>query len=525
MTNALQLTVHPNALLDDALLRTEVERVAGTVPIDARIEIVRRAIDARHRRVRVHLTVRIHDASWMAETVHATELPALTGNVQVAIVGMGPAGLFCAWQLAQLGIRSCILERGKDVRARRRDLAALTREGRLHPDSNYCYGEGGAGTFSDGKLYTRSGKRGSIDAVLRAFVGYGATPDILVDARPHIGTNRLPAVISAMRAHLEHAGVNTLFQTHVNDIAIRGAQPTVVDATGSIISVRAVVMATGHSASEVWHMLANRGAQIEAKPFAMGVRIEHPQTFIDRMQWGPLHDHRALGSAWYRLVEPTSCGSVFSFCMCPGGFIAPACTEPNGQVVNGWSPSSRNGRYANSGLVAEVNPAVLQAWGHAPNDLWAGVNAQRALEQRAYALGGGGFVAPAQTLADFMHERTSTALPTCSYPRGLHAAPLHELLGPLTQPLREALTRLARKLPGFVGEDAVAVGVESRTSSPLRVARDAQTGAIMGLPSVFACGEGAGFAGGIVSAAMDGIQTARNVAASLGVHALSPSVT
>ncbi len=445
-------------------------------------------------------------------TPQPVDLPPLTGEAPVVIVGAGPAGMFCAWALAQHGIRSRVLERGKRVRPRRHDLAALAKRGELNPDSNYCFGEGGAGTFSDGKLYTRAHKRGDLQRVLEALTGYGAPSSILVDARPHIGTNRLPRVITAMREHLENAGVEVCFEQTVEGLVVRGGRVVGVRVAGETIDARAVVLAVGHSARDVIGWLHEAGVPITPKPFALGVRLEHPQASIDQLQLGGLAGHPALGAASYRLVEQAAGVGSFSFCMCPGGFIVPAATEPGGQVVNGWSPSSRGGRYANSGFVTEVGPVQLKAAGLDPDDVFAGMEFQRRIERAAYDAGGGGYVAPAQRLDDFVAGRTSTELPPCSYPRGLTPARLDTLLGPLAEPITLALAAIGRRMPGFVSGDAIAVGVESRTSAPVRTERNREDLQSPGLGGLFPCGEGAGYAGGIMSAALDGIRVAEAIA-------------
>ena len=512
---AFDLSVHPDVVLDEAALRREACRVARVREADCkRVVIERSAIDARRGKVRMHLRVSLRFAGMpeQVERIVPCVLPTLGGAPEVAIVGAGPAGLFCAWALARLGIRPIVLERGKPVRARRLDLAALVRKGELDPDSNYCFGEGGAGTFSDGKLYTRADKRGEVAAITRAFVGYGAPSEILVDARPHIGTNKLPGVIGQMRAHLESAGVSFAFGARVVDLLRTGSQVVGVRLhDGSTIDVRAVVLAPGHSARDVQKLCVDAGVAATFKPFAIGVRVEHPQALIDRQQYGALAGHPALGAASYRLVEQ-ACGSgVFSFCMCPGGFIAPAATDPGEQVVNGWSPSSRAGKFANSGFVVEIDQVRVAKHGLDPNDPLCGVALQRDFERRAYAAGGGDFVAPAQRIVDFVERRMSTSLPECSYPRGVVPVDLDAVLGDLAMPLREAMMQVGRKMRGFVGPEGIAVALESRTSCPVRIVRD-EAGASPTHAGLYPCGEGAGFAGGIMSAALDGVRTAVAVA-------------
>ena len=507
----VELALHPDLLLDPARVRQAAAREAR---LDERkvadVRIVRRTIDARHRQVRVQLQVDVFlQAPAPERAPEPLALPALTGEPEVVIVGAGPAGLFCAWRLAQHGVRARVLDRGQALPQRRRDVAKLSQRGELDGDSNYCFGEGGAGTFSDGKLYTRANKRGPVRDVLEALVAYGASDEILRDGRPHIGTNRLPGVVGALTAHLQSAGHELRFGARVDELRYRQGRVTGVRlADGSTIDARAVVLATGHSAEDVYRMLQRAGAQLEPKPFAIGVRVEHPQAFIDRTQYGELAGHPALGAASYRLVERAGDVGVFSFCMCPGGYIVPAASAQGQQVVNGWSPSARRGRFANSGLVVEVGAAQLAAAGLDPSDPFAGSQLQRQLEALAYEAGGGAFVAPAQRLSDLLAQRASSALPETSYPRGVVPARLDQLLGVLGAPLRQALAQIAQRLRGFTGPDAVAVGLESRTSAPLRIVRDPHSLQAPGLAGLFPAAEGAGYAGGIMSAALDGIRIA-----------------
>jgi uncharacterized FAD-dependent dehydrogenase len=511
----VELSVHPDLLLDEARLRDEACRAGGVAPGGlGALQILRKSVDARRRRVRVQLLVELHpQGSAPQARPPRPELRSLTGEPEVLIVGAGPAGLFCALELARRGVRARLLERGQPVAGRRHDVARLSQRGELNEDSNYCFGEGGAGTFSDGKLYTRSNKRGPVRDVLETFVAHGAPEQILIDARPHIGTNRLPAVVSRLRAELESAGQELCFGTRVDGLLRRGSRIAGVRLQdGTAIEARAVVLATGHSAGDVYRMLHAHGVRLVPKPFAIGVRVEHPQGFIDGTQYGALAGHPALGAASYRLVERLGAVSVFSFCMCPGGHIVPAATEAGRQVVNGWSPSSRRGRFANSGLVVEVGARELLAAGLDPNDPFAGASFQSSLEARAYAAGGGRFVAPAQRLDDFRNGRASDALPETSYPRGVLAARLDPVLGVLAEPLRAALARIDKKLPGFAGPGGVAVGVESRTSAPLRIERDPESLEAPGAEGLYPVAEGAGYAGGIMSAALDGMRAAECIA-------------
>jgi uncharacterized FAD-dependent dehydrogenase len=512
---SVDLVVHPDLVLDERALVEAAARKAGLAPADVTsIRLRRRAIDARRGRVRIDLAIDLFvlGASPVDERLRPPELASLGEEPRVVIVGSGPAGMFCAWALARRGIRTLVLERGKNVRSRRRDIAALQRNGELDPESNYAFGEGGAGTFSDGKLYTRARKRGSVREILEAFAAYGAPAQILVDARPHVGTTRLPRVITTMREHLESAGVIFRFESRVDGLVLDGARVCgVILADGTRIDAEAVVLAPGHSARDVQRWLEEAGARLAFKPFAMGIRVEHPQTLIDRIQFGSLAGHPALGAATYRLVERVGERGVFSFCMCPGGHIAPTSTEGDCQVVNGWSPTGRRGRFANSGFVVEVDAETLDEAGLDRGDPLAGVRLQSSLERAAYDAGGGDFVAPAQRLSDFVRGERSHDLPASSYVRGLRPAPLHELLGPLFAPLQVALVRAGERMPGWLCDEAVAVGVESRTSCPVRIERDDDTLAAVGRPGLFPCGEGAGYSGGIVSSAADGIRVAEAV--------------
>ncbi len=511
----VQIVVDPDVLLDPVALRGQAARYAKIR--ERRIHdvvVTRKRVDARRGRVRLVVDVEL----WLDRPARSREPPqplplaTQTGLPIVAIVGAGPAGLFCALRLAQRGIKAVVFERGKLVRARRHDIAALSQRGALARESNYAFGEGGAGTFSDGKLYTRASKRGSVRWVLEQLVAYGATPEILVDAKPHIGTNHLPAVITRMREHLTSAGVDTVFDTRVDGLRQQGNRVTgIALADGSHVEARAVVLAPGHSARDVYGWLAHAGVRLSFKPFALGVRIEHPQAYIDALQYKAFAGHPALGAASYSLALRSNDVGVFSFCMCPGGYIVPATADPDRQVVNGMSPSNRRGRFANAGFVVEIGPKQLAWFGLAPEHAFAGLELQDRLERAAFEAGGGAYVAPAQRLDDFVAGRASTTLPDNSYHRGVMVARLDTLLGALAHPIRDALLQAARSMPDFLGDHAIAVGVESRTSAPVRVERDAATMSVSH-EGLYPCGEGAGFAGGIVSAALDGIRVADAIA-------------
>ena len=516
--------------LDDALDDATVARkLAAQLGISVEqlpaIEVRKRSIDARRGRIRFHFVVGVAGAPMPLGGAPVRE----TAGPPVVIVGAGPAGMFCAYELARAGVRSIIVDRGKQVQARRRDLKGLTQHGKVDVDSNYCFGEGGAGTYSDGKLYTRAHKRGDIRDVIEILALHGAPHEILVDARPHIGSNKLPKVITALRERLASVGSEMRFGARATELVVRDRRAIGVRlADGEEVIGRAVVIATGHSARDVHALLAAAGVRLEAKPFAMGVRIEHPQPLIDQIQYGRHAGHIKLPAAAYRLAfTPEDKRGAFSFCMCPGGWIVPAATEPDGVVVNGMSLSRRDSPYANSGLVVGIELGDLlrepsgfaaRPGGAADCDLHggplAGVELQRRLEQVAARAGGGSLRAPATRATDFVRGRASSTLPASSYQPGLTATDIGEVLDatglPLARRLREALPVFDRQLRGYLTEEAVLVGVESRTSSPVRVPRDEQLQS-PDLAGLYPCGEGAGYAGGIVSAALDGMRVARAI--------------
>ncbi|MFT3704764.1 MAG: FAD-binding protein [Agriterribacter sp.] len=408
------------------------------------------------------------------------------------------------------GIQPIILERGKDIKARRRDLAILNKEGIVNPESNYCFGEGGAGTYSDGKLYTRSNKRGDINRILNVFVHFGAPENILYDAHPHIGTNKLPSIISAMRHAIEENGGQFLFEKKVTDFIIQnGVIDAVKTADGNMFEGDAVILATGHSARDIFALLHHKKMEIHLKSFALGVRIEHPQTLINSIQYhqASLQYPDQLPPASYSLVEQVNDRGVFSFCMCPGGIIAPAATHSGELVVNGWSPSKRNNPYANSGMVVTVEEKDTQAFKkYGP---LAAMYFQQQVEQKAFAAGGEKFIAPAQRMVDFADNKASSSLPGCSYLPGVNATLLGEVLpGFIYNTLREGMKAFGKKMKGYYTNEAIIVATESRTSSPVRIPRDNELLSHPQIANLYPCGEGAGYAGGIVSAAMDGERVA-----------------
>lgn len=479
------------------------------------LRLRKQSIDARQPAVKVQLRLEVAlDEPLPEETAPAWQAPPLPARPRrVVIVGCGPAGMFAALRCLERGARPVVLERGKDASARRFDLAPILREGRVIEDSNYCFGEGGAGTFSDGKLYTRAGKRGPVARIYDILVAHGAPARILTDAHPHIGSNLLPKVIKAIRHSILQAGGEVHFQTKVVEFVIdRGVARGVVTADGREITGDAVILATGHSARDVYQMLAARGVLLEAKPFAVGCRIEHPQPFIDRIQYH-LQPGQArpalLPAASYRLATKIRDRGVHSFCMCPGGWVVPAATANDEVVVNGMSLSRRDSPFANAGLVVTVEPEDLAPW-QPEHGVLAGIAFQQSLEHRAKAAGGGGQSAPAQRAADFLTGRLSPALPPASYRPGCRSAPLHELLPPwITSRLRDGLRLFDRQIRGFASaREALLVGFETRTSSPVRIPRRGDTLQHPQIARLFPCGEGAGYAGGIVSAAIDGLKAA-----------------
>jgi uncharacterized FAD-dependent dehydrogenase len=512
MPETVSIALAPREAADLEAIHSALGKRLGRQIAADRFVIVRRSVDARKRSILVNLGIRVY-ADGEALTPEQPDFcyRDVHSAPPVVIVGAGPAGLFAALRLMELGLRPVVVERGKPIQDRRRDVAALNRRGVLIEESNYAFGEGGAGTFSDGKLYTRSKKRGDHRRVLHRFCQHGADPRILTEAQPHIGSNRLPGIVMAMRATIEAHGGEIHFQQKVVDLSLSGDRVTGVRLSdGHRIEGRAVVLATGHSARDVYEMLMARKVSMEAKPFAMGVRVEHPQQLIDRIQYHGQARGDYLPAAAYSLVQQVEGRGVYSFCMCPGGFIVPASTQGDALVVNGMSFSKRNSPYANAGIVVEIkleDLPLLESAGPL-----AGLDDQRALEQMAFFNGGGGVVAPAQRLADFVDNRPSIGLPACSYPPGVVASPLHQWLpDSLRRRLQAAFKAFDRKMKGFLTNDAVVVGVESRTSSPVRIPRDPNTLQHTAVEGLFPCGEGAGYAGGIVSCAVDGERTAAAV--------------
>jgi len=532
MPHLTELVLLPGEHTDEALMRLKAAHQSG-MPADqiTRLDVLKSSLDARGRQPVFRLRVAVYGPgeAYTPEPAVLDGFKPVEGSKKVIIVGAGPGGYFAALELLEQGIRPIILDRGKDVQARRRDLRAIQQFGEVNPHSNYCFGEGGAGTYSDGKLYTRSVKRGDVQKALKLLVEHGAKSDILSEAHPHIGSNKLPEVVQNIRATIERYGGEVHFGQLVTDFIVRNGQMVGV-VTASVNDLPSdtkpaasmpastkewlgdgVILATGHSARDIYYLLHAKGIRIEAKPFALGVRVEHPQPLIDEIQYKQKRRDENLPAASYSLVCQVGNRGVFSFCMCPGGLIVPSATAPGEIVVNGMSMSRRDSPFANSGMVSAVEPEDLAPWQH--HGVFAGLEFQRSVEQAMFAAGDGGQKGPALRLPDFIQGKLSKDLPGSSYIPGLYPAPLYEFMPSfIYKRLSAGLDQFGKMMRGFYTAEANVVATESRTSSPVRIPRSPDTLMHPEMPGLFPCGEGAGYAGGIISAAMDGQNVARAAA-------------
>ena len=518
MPRELLFQVSPETAHNEVLLNEHVAKLFQVaVSAIQKVVVLKRSIDARQKVVKFNIkaNVFLKGETYSESAIELPDYPNVSNAQEVIVVGAGPAGLFAALQLIESGLKPIVIERGKDVRGRRRDLKAINRDHIVNEDSNYCFGEGGAGTYSDGKLYTRSKKRGDVDRILRLLVAFGATPDILVEAHPHIGTNKLPQIIQDIREKIIECGGQVLFETRVSDFVIKSNEiQGIVTQNGDTISANKVILATGHSARDIFELLDRKKILIEAKPFALGVRAEHPQELIDKIQYSCDFRGEYLPPAPYSIVKQVNGRGMYSFCMCPGGVIAPCATSPGEVVTNGWSPSKRDQATANSGIVVELKLEDFKPF--AKFGALAGMEFQKAIEQKAWHLAGETQKVPAQRMVDFTQNKLSSSIPKTSYVPGTTSVELGQVFpGFLTQIMREGFVQFGKSMRGYMTNEAILHAPESRTSSPVRIPRDHETLEHLQIKGLYPCGEGAGFAGGIISAAIDGEKCALKIAESL----------
>ena len=501
--NTIELQVSPAQSADFNYLEEKIQFTLNLSPLSFKWRIDKKSIDARKRNPIVILRISVIGVNEEFPAVHQRLFQhEIKGSA--VIIGAGPAGLFAALRLLELGVKPIILERGKDVRARRRDLVEITRNGQVNEDSNYCFGEGGAGTYSDGKLYTRSTKKGSVVRILETLVQFGANENILTESHPHVGTNKLPQIIANMRDSILANGGEIHFEERAIDFKLSSNEiQEVKTSKGNTFQADSILLATGHSARDIFELLHEKNITIEAKPFAIGVRIEHDQRTIDKLQYKCEDRGEFLPPASYSIVTQVNDHGVYSFCMCPGGIVAPCATSQEEIVTNGWSPSKRNNPWANSGIVVEVTLSDLERLNY--TGPLAGMHLQQDIEKKAYDLGGKNQFAPAQRATDFIYNKKSTSLPESSYSPGITSTNLRDLFPKfISECLIGALQHFNSKMPNFAGPNALLIAPETRTSSPVRIPRDKELLNHPEIKNLFPCGEGAGYAGGIVSAAIDG---------------------